>query len=130
MIHYDLGKDQGHYIIILNDASESALWSNSSIGFLVLFVIGFEIGLGPIPWLMMAELAPMQFRGPIVSVATMMNWTGNFVIAQFSPLAMTTDVKLFGFAIFTFLGILFTLRYIPETSGKSATEIQKALNRL
>merc|ERR1719242_2654496 len=89
--------------IILNDANESELWSNSSIGFLVLFVIGFEIGLGPIPWLMMAELAPMQYRGPIVSVATMMNWTANLLIAQCSAMAMSSDLKLFGFAVFTFL---------------------------
>ena len=32
--------------IILNDTTESTLWSDSSIAFLILFVVGFEIGLG------------------------------------------------------------------------------------
>ena len=89
--------------IILNDTTESTLWSDLSIAFLILFVVGFEIGLGPIPWLMMNELAPMQYRGPISSVATMNLWIANFIIAQFSSLLMTSDVKLFAFAVFTFL---------------------------
>ena len=51
-----------------------AFWQYSSIAFLILFVIGFEVGLGAIPWLMMAELAPMRYRGPIVAIATASNW--------------------------------------------------------
>jgi len=114
--------------IIMNDAKSNVLWQYSSIGFLIVFVVGFEVGLGPIPWLMMAELAPMKYRGPIVSVATLMNWTSNLLIAQFSGLVMGSDVKLFGFAVCTFCGILFTLRFIPETNGKTADQIQRALN--
>ena len=53
--------------ILMNDAHSSSFWSNSSICFLIVFVVGFEIGLGPIPWLMMAELAPMRCSSNVAS---------------------------------------------------------------
>eukprot|EP00484_Ammonia_sp_Unknown_P021988 CAMPEP_0197033696 /NCGR_PEP_ID=MMETSP1384-20130603/12036_1 /TAXON_ID=29189 /ORGANISM="Ammonia sp." /LENGTH=846 /DNA_ID=CAMNT_0042463539 /DNA_START=45 /DNA_END=2585 /DNA_ORIENTATION=- len=101
-------------------------WKYSSIVFLVLFVVGFEIGLGAIPWLMMAELAPMQYRGTIVAMATGANWAFNGVIAQFSA-QIVKMVKFYPFAAVCGAGIAFTIKYIPETNGKSAAEIQKEL---
>jgi len=117
-------------VILINERYDTEFSKHASIAFLVLFVIGFQTGIGPIPWLMMAEISPMQYRGPIVSLATMMNWLCVVVVGQFSGMFMDGHIKLFGFAFCTLLGILFTLKYIPETNGKTASEIQKALNAL
>jgi len=106
--------------------SEGVFWQYSSILFLVLFVIGFEVGLGPIPWLMMAELSPIEYRGLIVSIATACNWGANLLIAQFSG-PIVDSVYFYPFATVCLVGILFTIRFIPETNGKTAAEIQKAL---
>jgi len=106
--------------------SEGAFWQYSSILFLVVFVVGFEVGLGPIPWLMMAELSPMEYRGLIVSIATACNWGANLLIAQFSG-PIVDSVYFYPFASVCLVGILFTLKFIPETNGKTAAEIQKAL---
>jgi len=118
--------------ILMNDSNNSGggIWGYLSIVFLAIFVVGFETGMGPIPWLMMAELSPMQYRGVIVSVATAMNWSGSFLIAQFSEMIMNSPIKLFGFAVATFMGIFFTLRFIPETNGKTAAEIARALGNI
>ena len=109
--------------------SHGTFWQYSSIGFLILFVIGFEIGLGAIPWLMMAELAPMQYRGVIVAIATANNWGANLLIAQFSGQIIST-VYFYPFAVICFLGVVFTVRIIPETNGKTAAEIQKELTNI
>ena len=101
--------------------SHGTFWQYSSIGFLILFVIGFEIGLGAIPWLMMAELAPMQHRGTIVAIATASNWGSNLLIAQFSG-PIISIAYFFPFAIVCFLGIVFTV--------KTAAEIQKELQKM
>ena len=106
--------------------NHGAFWQYSSIAFLILFVIGFEVGLGAIPWLMMAELAPMQYRGAIVAIATASNWGSNLLIAQFSGV-LVGSVKFYPFAAVCFVSILFTMRYIPETNGKTAAEIQREL---
>ena len=115
-------------VIMLNETYDNPALSYSSIAFLVLFVIGFNIGLGPIPWLIMVEVSPMRYRGLVVTIATMSNWLSMVVVGQFSETFMEGPIKLFGFSICTMIGILFTVRYIPETNGKTASEIQRALN--
>lgn len=51
-------------------------------------------------------------------------------MAQISNSLMDGPIKLFGFAIFTFLGTLFVIRFVPETKGKTAAEIQEALDQI
>eukprot|EP00485_Elphidium_margaritaceum_P009936 CAMPEP_0202687900 /NCGR_PEP_ID=MMETSP1385-20130828/3462_1 /ASSEMBLY_ACC=CAM_ASM_000861 /TAXON_ID=933848 /ORGANISM="Elphidium margaritaceum" /LENGTH=866 /DNA_ID=CAMNT_0049342753 /DNA_START=25 /DNA_END=2625 /DNA_ORIENTATION=- len=107
----------------------STVWQYSSIAFLVLFVIGFEVGLGAIPWLMTAELSPMQYRGPIVAIATASNWGANLIIAQFSG-PIVNLALFYPFAVVCALGVVFTVKFIPETNGKTAQQIQKALSNI
>lgn len=118
----------GVSVAILMSADGSVYWSYSSIAFLVIYALGFHIALGPMPGLLSMELSPIQYRGFIVSIGCLMAWTGGLVIAQISPILMKSDLKLFGYAGTTILGLLFTLRFVPETKGKTAAEIQRALN--
>eukprot|EP01084_Bolivina_argentea_P209439 356757_1 len=112
--------------IAISFESHGAFWQYSSVAFLILFVVGFEIGLGAIPWLMQAELSPMQYRGGIVAIATGSNWAFNLLIAQFSgPIIQT--LYFYPFGLVCVIGIVFTIKYIPETNGKTASEIQKEL---
>ena len=110
-------------LIFVNDGD---FWHYLSIGSMVFFVIAFETGLGAIPWVMMAEVSPLQKRGLIVSVATFANWGSNLLIAQFSG-AIIEGTYFFPFAAVCAGGIIFTMKYIPETSGKTAAQIQKEL---
>ena len=54
---------------------------NLMIGCLMLFIVIFELGPGPITWLYMAEI--MQDKGS--SIATVMNWGINLLISYFVP---------------------------------------------
>lgn len=66
---------------ILNQASIS-----SSI-FIILFVAGFSIGLGPIPFLILPELVPENAINSSSSLGMGLNWTANFLLALgFLPL--------------------------------------------
>ena len=53
----------------------------SSLISMVVFIIGFAIGLGPIMWLMIAEVFPLKIRGLGASLATCMNWAANWLVA-------------------------------------------------
>merc|ERR1711951_40226 len=86
------------------------------MGFLILFVLGFESGLGPLTWLIMA-------------VGTTMMWVGTLLMAQISTILMESVVKLFPFAVITCFGILFIIRVVPETNGKTVEEIVETLNK-
>lgn len=59
----------------------------SNVGWLplasfVIYVVGFSLGFGPIPWLMMGEILPARIRGSAASVATAFNWTCTFIVTK------------------------------------------------
>uniref|UniRef100_UPI00398E48CE solute carrier family 2, facilitated glucose transporter member 1-like n=1 Tax=Pristiophorus japonicus TaxID=55135 RepID=UPI00398E48CE len=50
------------------------------------FVAFFEVGPGPIPWFIVAELFSQGPRPAAVAVAGCSNWTANFLVGMFFPL--------------------------------------------
>ena len=95
---------------------------------LALFIVGFSISWGPIPWVMMGELAPMQVRGLLSGIATFTNWSfATIVTGAFS--SYQDSVRPYGawwsFAFCTVLSIPFVIFFLPETKGKDLQEIQE-----
>ncbi|XP_001600172.1 facilitated trehalose transporter Tret1 [Nasonia vitripennis] len=96
----------------------------------VVYVLGFSLGFGPIPWLMMGEILPAKIRGSAASVATSFNWTCTFIVTKtFSDvLALLGSAGTFWlFAAICVLGLLFVITWVPETSGRSLEEIERGL---
>lgn len=57
-----------------------------SIVAIFVFVAFFEIGPGPIPWFIVAELFSQGPRPSAIAVAGFSNWTANFIVAMcFQP---------------------------------------------
>jgi SP family galactose:H+ symporter-like MFS transporter len=48
---------------------------------LAVYIASFAIGLGPVFWLLISEIFPLNIRGQAASVATMANWLSNFVVS-------------------------------------------------
>lgn len=66
---------------------ESTTFEVSSIAFIplvsvVLFIVSFSLGLGPLPWLMMGELFAAEVKGIASAIAVMFNWTLVFIITK------------------------------------------------
>lgn len=66
---------------------KSSGYDLSGVGWLplasfVIFVLGFSLGFGPIPWLMMGEILPAKIRGSAASVATAFNWACTFLVTK------------------------------------------------
>lgn len=97
---------------------------------LVLFIISFSMGFGPIPWMMMAELFPVEFRGPATGVTVITNWCLVFVVTLFFPI-MKDAIGIYScfwfFASFMVVCVFFVFFLIPETKGKTVTQIQAIL---
>uniref|UniRef100_A0A3Q3XMQ7 Major facilitator superfamily (MFS) profile domain-containing protein n=1 Tax=Mola mola TaxID=94237 RepID=A0A3Q3XMQ7_MOLML len=102
------------------------LWmSYVSIVAIFSFVAFFEIGPGPIPWFIVAELFSQGPRPAAMAVAGFSNWSANFLVGM----SFKYVEQLCGpyvFIIFTVLLLgffLFTYLKVPETKGKSFDEI-------
>jgi sugar porter (SP) family MFS transporter len=90
----------------------------------------FAIGLGPVFWLLIAEIFPLAVRGRGMSVAAVANWGSNFIVTLvFPPLvaAAGSAAAFLGFAILSVGAFVFTLQVVPETKGRSLEEIEAQL---
>jgi sugar porter (SP) family MFS transporter len=90
----------------------------------------FAIGLGPVFWLLIAEIYPLKIRGAAMSVATMANWAANFVVTiTFLTLlgAVGGIGAFFLFAFLTVVALGYFWRKVPETKGRSLQQIEQDL---
>jgi facilitated trehalose transporter len=96
----------------------------------VVYVIGFSLGFGPIPWLMMGEILPAKIRGSAASVATSFNWSCTFVVTKsFQDIMMIIGQQgtFWLFGLICIIGLIFVICCVPETSGRSLEEIERGL---
>ncbi|XP_061460054.1 solute carrier family 2, facilitated glucose transporter member 8 isoform X4 [Rhineura floridana] len=99
---------------------------------LSLFVMGFALGWGPIPWLVMSEIFPLRARGVASGACVLTNWLMAFLITkEFHDLMvlLTPHGTFWLFCATCLLNVVFTLRCVPETRGKSLEEIEAYFRR-
>ncbi|XP_032589789.1 facilitated trehalose transporter Tret1 isoform X2 [Drosophila grimshawi] len=96
----------------------------------VVYILGFSLGFGPIPWLMMGEILPAKIRGSAASVATAFNWTCTFVVTK----SFLDMIKLIGahgafwlFGVICCIGMFFVIFCVPETQGKTLEDIERKM---
>ncbi|KAF4012314.1 hypothetical protein G4228_002909 [Cervus hanglu yarkandensis] len=95
------------------------------------FVAFFEIGPGPIPWFIVAELFSQGPRPAAMAVAGFSNWTCNFIIGmgfQYVADAMGPYVFLL-FAVLLLGFFIFTFLKVPETRGRTFDQISAVFHR-
>ncbi|RXG69582.1 Facilitated trehalose transporter Tret1-2-like protein [Armadillidium vulgare] len=93
---------------------------------LVMYVVAYAIGSGPIPWLMMGELFSPEIKELAGSIVTLSNWTSAFVTTlMFQPLrtAMHDYGVYWMFCGFCFVKLFFVITFVYETKKKTLQEI-------
>jgi sugar porter (SP) family MFS transporter len=100
------------------------------------YVASFAISLGPIFWLLIAEIYPLKIRGLAEGTAATFNWASNLIVS----LTFLTLVEKLGasstfllYAIASVASWLFAYYFVPETKGRTLEEIEafwRAKNRL
>lgn len=98
---------------------------------LVVLAIGFyAMSLGPITWVLLAEIFPNKVRGVAMAVCTAALWIASFLLTYTFPFlnsGLGTGGTFILYAVICLLGFVFTLRRIPETKGKSLEQLEKEL---
>ena len=99
-----------------------------AVAAVVVYIASFAMSLGPVAWIMISEIMPLQVRGLAMSAATVSNFGFNFVVVlSFLPLLnlIGNAATFWCFAGITAFSILFVYRFIPETKGISLEQIEK-----
>lgn len=104
-------------------------WFVVGIIFLAAFRFFFGIGLGPITWIMVPEIIPVEATEAGTLLATSINWSGNFLVTLLFPYlnVIMGNFSLIPFAVTNFLCGLILLITLVETKGKSVAEIHKLM---
>jgi sugar porter (SP) family MFS transporter len=94
---------------------------------LMVYVASFAISLGPIFWLLNAEIYPLSVRSKAAGLGTMANWTFNFIVSLTFLLLIEALGRPGAFWFYAGIGVLtliFCWKLVPETKGKRLEDIQ------
>ncbi|GCE23668.1 sugar porter family MFS transporter [Dictyobacter kobayashii] len=101
-------------------------------GYLILtvllgYVIAFAVSLGPVFWVLCAEIFPTHLRATGASIATFANWSANLLVS----LTFLSLINLIGksftfwlYALMSLLALAFCILFVPETRNKSLEQIE------
>ncbi|PFO02639.1 MFS transporter [Bacillus sp. AFS076308] len=93
----------------------------------VLYLAFFQGAIGPLGWLIIAEIFPVRLRGAGMGIATLFLWLCNFMVGLFFPTLLKVvglSGTFFLFAVFGFIGVVFVAKNLPETRGLSLEQIE------
>lgn len=94
------------------------------------FVASFAISIGPVMWVLFSELFPNKIRGIAISFVGVVNSAVSFLVQWIFPWELEVLGSAMTFAIygiFAIIGLIFIIRVIPETKGKSLEELEAQL---
>ncbi|XP_034520449.1 solute carrier family 2, facilitated glucose transporter member 8 isoform X3 [Ailuropoda melanoleuca] len=66
----------------MEPASASVGLAWLAVGSMCLFIAGFAVGWGPIPWLLMSEIFPLHVKGMATGVCVLTNWFMAFLVTK------------------------------------------------
>jgi MFS transporter, SP family, arabinose:H+ symporter len=96
------------------------------------FVACFAISLGPVMWVLFSELFPLKIRGVAISFVGFINSIVSAGVQFIFPWELSTigsAMTFFLYGLFAFAGLIFIIRVIPETKGKSLEALEAQLVR-
>lgn len=96
--------------------------------FTLSYVAAFAMAMGPVVWVIMAEIFPTQIRGRAMSIATVCLWTACYAVSQTFPWMLKHlegPLTFWFYAVMCLLAIVFVAVYVPETKGKTLEEIER-----
>jgi SP family galactose:H+ symporter-like MFS transporter len=100
-----------------------------SVAFVLIYIFGFAISLGPIVWIICSEIFPIYSRDFGIMCTTAGNWIFNAMLASIFP-SMISWLGSNAFFLFVgacILSFLFVYFFIPETKGVSLEQIETNL---
>jgi len=120
-----------YFYLNVNDKEVAETISWLPIVALMMYVIIYCLGFGPLPWAVLGEMFPSNVKSVASSVVASTCWIlGFFITLFYSALeaAVGTAWSFWFFTIFCGIGVLFTFIFVFESKGMSLQQIQDKLN--
>ena len=124
------------YMLCEGNANQAGTYAWVAVIGMLLFRIAFSISLGPLPYIVTAEVFPNEVRACGATVSWSANWIANFGVTLSFPLIKNYfavlvggreelgSVCLFGIYIFfSLFAIGFIYKYVPETARKHLDQL-------
>jgi len=117
--------------ILLTMSLEGRLPGRLTVVGVMMYIIFFELGLGCIPFFLASEMIDAEFVGRVQSISMSCNWLSNFCVGLLFPYMD----RFFGpfsfvpFAIVLFGTVFYAIYILPESRGKSPSQVMQDLER-
>ncbi|MBI5396687.1 MAG: sugar porter family MFS transporter [Verrucomicrobia bacterium] len=115
--------------------TDPAAASGWMLFYIILYIACFGLSVGPVTWVILAEIFPTAVRGRALGLATFFLWMADYAITQTFPLMDAKDswfVRQFNhafpfyvYAAFCVALIVLVWRLVPETKGRTLEEIEQ-----
>jgi len=97
--------------------------------FILFYVAAFAMAMGPVVWVVLAEIFPTRIRGRAMSIATVCLWTACYLVSQTFPWMLEQfegPLTFWFYGAMCLAALLFVARFVPETKGKTLEEIERS----
>lgn len=109
-------------------------WMHVTGFFMIILVVAaiacYAMTLGPVTWVLIAEIFPNRVRAIAVAICTFALWVGSFTLTYSFPL-LNSSLGSYGtfwiYALICAAGFAFFAAKLPETKGKSLEQLEKEL---
>lgn len=118
----------GISLVLLGGAFHLKLSSAWIFAFTLAYVASFAVAMGPVVWVVLAEIFPTRTRGRAMSVATAALWIACFAVSQTVPWMFNHlgQAATFGtYAAMCAVAFIFVALFVPETKGRTLEEIER-----
>jgi sugar porter (SP) family MFS transporter len=98
------------------------------LAFILCYVASFAMAMGPVVWVIMAEIFPTQIRGRAMSIATVCLWMACYAVSQTFPWMLKNlegPLTFWFYSGMCLVAIVFVALFVPETKGKTLEEIER-----
>jgi sugar porter (SP) family MFS transporter len=98
------------------------------------YIAFFSLSVGPVTWVILAEIFPTKLRGRAMAIATFCLWVANYIVSQTFPMLNENRalVERFNhgfpfwvYSVFCVVLVFVVARMVPETKGRSLEEIER-----
>jgi len=95
---------------------------------ILLYIAFFASAMGPLVWVVMAEIFPIKVRGSAMGLATLILWLADFAVTLTFPVISDRfhpSTAFWLYAAMCALDLVFMWFFLPETKGKTLEEIER-----
>ena len=106
--------------------------------FIVVYIAAFGFSVGPVTWVILAEIFPTAVRGRALGLATFSLWMADYAVTQTFPIMDARGswlVRQFNhafpfylYAAFCVVLVLVVWRFVPETKRRTLEQIEQGWN--